>query len=559
MTSSSSKHHPAQSTFTPSLKTTLKKKQERCNGSNGNRNEVPEKGERLKVVRPPLALDRTYCIALKDDCSFALLEVGELRSAMNLYLFAASTSERCSTWVSTIHQAKESLRSLRQTESNRQLENWKLQLLENKPAAETKTDDLETEEQLLTKSRRETFVDEITEELIISREINGMLASKESEEQPPEDEATDPDVSFLPNNHKRPFVKKGSAVWQQAVREYEWIEMEVRREEVRMHAEQEQRKMHSLMTTRQQLIWNQKTQSAPNLDRFSRSAAADPNNTTGPHDVLYPDVDYPMDEESASQLPHQPTISWEGPEVPRLPGEGGISTKRDSDSQSVHQDSRRNSSSQSGDTDTSPEAWGCSKSLKSPGLHRRRPTSTHHGPFTQTPGQSFQGVERTHSDSFSDSNTNRKRNSLPSAADSHRVLKLGSLKPHQGMFCNVHDRVSPDPQTLSESELPDHNFYNRVKTQRSASIPNMIIEIGHGLPVHSSSMSTLPRTEDAPSSISRPNPNGHYSPLEGLLERAKVRDGFKKGRHVKKANLRSRHPPPSPSFSTTPSPSPSAQ
>lgn len=38
--------------------------------------------------------------------SFVLVEVGELQSAMNVYIFAASTSGRCSTWVSTIHQAK---------------------------------------------------------------------------------------------------------------------------------------------------------------------------------------------------------------------------------------------------------------------------------------------------------------------------------------------------------------------------------------------------------------------------------------------------------------------
>lgn len=29
---------------------------------------VHKKGERLKVVRPPLALDKTHCIALKDGC-----------------------------------------------------------------------------------------------------------------------------------------------------------------------------------------------------------------------------------------------------------------------------------------------------------------------------------------------------------------------------------------------------------------------------------------------------------------------------------------------------------
>lgn len=94
---------------------------------------VQKKGERLKVVRPPLALDRTFCIALKDGCelhfllvkihtcryvgdptiipsllsgSFVLVEVGELQSAMNVYIFTSSTSESCSTWVSTIHQAK---------------------------------------------------------------------------------------------------------------------------------------------------------------------------------------------------------------------------------------------------------------------------------------------------------------------------------------------------------------------------------------------------------------------------------------------------------------------
>lgn len=93
---------------------------------------IHKKGERLKVVRPPLALDRTHCIALKDGCgsqfpdtpheksqkaddqiacfsfpgSFTLIEVGELQSAMNVYIFVASTSESCFRWVTTIQQAK---------------------------------------------------------------------------------------------------------------------------------------------------------------------------------------------------------------------------------------------------------------------------------------------------------------------------------------------------------------------------------------------------------------------------------------------------------------------
>lgn len=38
--------------------------------------------------------------------SFVLIEVGELQSVMNVYIFVASTSESCSTWLTTIQQAK---------------------------------------------------------------------------------------------------------------------------------------------------------------------------------------------------------------------------------------------------------------------------------------------------------------------------------------------------------------------------------------------------------------------------------------------------------------------
>ncbi|XP_051261963.1 uncharacterized protein plekhg6 isoform X2 [Dicentrarchus labrax] len=533
---------------------------------------VQKKGERLKVVRPPLALDRTYCIAVKDSCSFVLVEVGELQCAMNVYIFAASTSESCSTWVSTIQQAKETLRSLRETENNRQLEIWKVQQLEAKPVTEVSTDDMETEEQPLieSRSRGETFVDELTEASISPQSINGMLASKEAEEQyqPPDDVVSSHAiVPFLHpeyNNNNLKVVRKGFTGRQQAAKGYEWIELGVRGQQVGIYTEEKGKTVESQMTKEQRSNWNHRVQSAPNLDSFTHSNAAPLRyNTTGPNSLLfggYPDIDYPMDEDNTSQSPYQPTISREGPELERAPGEGGLSARRDSDSQSVNQHISRNSSySQSEDNETSPEAWGFSKNLKSPGLRRRRPVSTPQGPSTQDSNKfSF-------SNSDSNYNLNIKRNSLPTgqSSDSHRVLKLGSLKQNQGMFWNIHDRVSPDPQTLSESELPDVNFYDKrpkLKTQRSASIPNIIIEGGHGLRMHSSSLYTLPKAKDTQFPISGHNPNGHPSPLEGLLEKAnervRDRDGLKRDRNLKTANLKSRYPP-SPSFSTTPSPSPS--
>ncbi|XP_056236347.1 uncharacterized protein plekhg6 [Seriola aureovittata] len=536
-----------------------------------------KKGERLKVVRPPLALDKTSCIALKDGCSFVLVEVGELQSAMNVYIFAASTSERCSTWVSTIHQAKETLTKLRKTESSRKQENWKIQL-EAKSIEEAKMEDMEMEEQPLTQSGEENFVNQLTEEPIITQSMNGMLASKEAEGhyQPADNVAID-NTGFLfsqsqPSNSNRKSVHKSFAGWQQAVKGYEWIEMGVRRDEDGNHTEEVEKIVESQMTKERKVTFNHKAQSAPNLDLFIHSTAADPlrYNTTGPHSLLLgelPDVDYPTNKDSTLQLPYQPAMSREGPEFQRLPGEKGISIRRDS--QSMNHNIRRNSSySQSGDTATSPEIWGFSKDLTSPGLRRRRPVSIHQGSSTQTSKQFFQGSGETLAGSInsdSDYSLNIKRNSLPSgqSSDSHRVLKLGSLKPNQGMFWSMNDRVSPDPQTLSEPELPDLNFHRKrpsVKTQRSASIPNIIIEGEHGLHLQRSSLYTLPQEQYTPFPISGCYPNRHPSPLEGLLERAKVRvreHGLKREQNLKRHNLRSRYPSPSPSFSTTPSPLPS--
>ncbi|XP_040900089.1 uncharacterized protein plekhg6 [Toxotes jaculatrix] len=532
---------------------------------------VQKKGERLKVVRPPLALDKTSCIALKDGCSFVLVEVGELQSAMNVYIFSASTSESCSTWVSTIHQAKETLMDLRKAESNRQLENWKIQL-ETKPIKEAKTD-METEEQTLPQSRGEHFVDE----LIIPQTINGTLAYKEAEGQyqPADDVASNntelPFWQSQPSNSHRKSVRKSFAGQQQAVKGYEWIEMGVRGDQDTDHTEEEEKVVESQMMRDRTVTFNHRAHSAPNLDIFISTASADPSryNPTGPHMLLLgglPDVDYPTDEDSTLQLPYEPTISREGPELQTLPGERGTSTRRDS--RTVNQDIERNTSnSQSGDMETSLEAWGFSKNLRSPGLRRRRPVSIHQGPSVQTSKQFSQGSGETwtasnnsSSNSNSDYSLNSKRNSVPSgqSSDSHRVLKLGSLKPNQGMFWHIQDRVSPDPQTLSEPELPDVNLSNKMpkmKTQRSASTPNIIFNGGQELRPHSSSLYTLPQEQDTPF------PNGQPSPLEGLLERAKERvrerDGLKRERNMKMTNLRSRYPTPSPSFSTTPSPPPS--
>lgn len=424
---------------------------------------------------------------------------------------------------------------------------------------------METEEQPLTQSGDETFVDEFTKEFIFPQSVNGMLASYKAEEPNPPDDATNTVIPFInsySNDIDHKLVQKSFTGRQQAISGYESIEMEVRRQQIGIYTEEE---AETLRFTERYVTLSHR-QSAPNLDHFARSTVTHPlrYNTTGPHVFLldgYPDVDYPIDEDSSSQPANQPTISRQGPELVRAPEEGGIPSRRGSDSQSVNQDTRRNSmNSLSADMVTSQEAWGFSKNLRSPRLRRRRPVSTNQGPGTRHFFQSS-GQGSSPSNSGSDDNTNIKRNSLPSgqSSNSHRVLKLGSLKPNQGMFWNREDRDSPDPQTMSESELPDLNFYNKrpkMKTQRSASNPNIIIEGDHRLRLHANSLQTIPQAKDARFNISGQNPNGHTSPLEGLLERVngRARD---RDKNLKTTNLRSRYHSPSPSFSTTPSPPPS--
>ncbi|XP_030014821.1 uncharacterized protein plekhg6 [Sphaeramia orbicularis] len=545
---------------------------------------VQKKGERLKVIRPPLALDRTYCITLKDGCSFVLVEVGELASAMNVYIFVASTSNRCSTWVSTIRQTQNTLRNLREAEKNRQMEKWKIEQLEDKPVTELKTDVEDTTQQPLTQ-QEETFVDKLSDELIIPQSVNGMLSSREAGEQIQplgDDTPNDIDLSFWPS---RPSVsqhkpgRKAFPVRQKVPISYEWIEMErVRGGQVGTQKEVEEKMVQSRSMKGQPATWNHMVQSAPNLnEHFSSSNTEDASKqSTRSHTLFldgYPDIDYPTNDRTLLN-PYQPTISREVSELQREVGKEVISRRWSSDVHSMDQDTRRHSTySQPGDMEMAHEAWGFSKNIKSPGLRRRRPVSTHQGPpqaskqLFQSPGHSRSASNNSSSNSDSDCNLPTNRNSVSSgqSSDSLRVLKLGSLRPNQGMFWTMNDdRVSPDPHTLSEPEQSNVNFYNKrpkVKTQRSASIPNIIIPERQGLYTPSVSLSTLPRANNKPFPVTGRNPNGHSLPLEGLLERAKERvkdqDGLRRDGNIKNNSLRSRYPPPSPLFSTTPSPSPS--
>lgn len=402
-------------------------------------------------------------------------------------------------------------------ESARILTNSKLQPFGTKATAAG----IYADDQLLL-SGREMFVDELTEGSIVPPPLNEKLVSKEPKNQPVEVSSHKTLVSLFtpqPSDGGGDLLEKAKAGLQPQVKGYEWIEMGVRRQVVGARAEEAEKKTESATTKETEGIFRDNSLQSPPADNF-RSFAASPLRHV--HLVgEYPAVDYPMNEDSRSKSATS--------ELPNTPG-GGLSAKRDSEHQLENQDAWRDPR-QPGDEES--DTWNVSHNLNTPGFPRRRFNGTSHSPANPTPGHY---PYASFSNSHSDYNQNKKRNSIPSELG----LELRHSPAQQGTW-KTRERIPPDPQTRSEPELPTLTFNNdkrlQVKTQRSASIPSISI-----------------RPELHPRSIGvhvvhqcRQN-----SPLEGLLERAKERvnerHGIKSHRNLNLADLRTRYPPPSPSF-----------
>lgn len=446
---------------------------------------------------------------------------------------------------------QETLSNQRQAEKNRQLETWKIQLLEARLDTDVEADHMETEQ--LAQSDEETFTDEPSDERL---SVNGMSETKEAEEQhrSPDDNNISPFLVSRDISNKRMNAKLAGN--QAAVTRHEWIEMGVRGDQAGNPIEEEEQIVESQIIDEPMVTFDRR---GSNLNNSVPTTPADSlrHNTAGPNVLLIgglPDVDYPTNEESTSQLSYPQTVSWGGPDLQRPPEKGGMSIRRNSESQSVDQNS---CDSDSDGVETVTQTWG-SKQLRSPGLQRKRPLGILQAPlaqkFKQEAGETFAASNENNSSNCGpDNNLNNKRNSIPSgqSTDSHRVLKLGSLKPNQGMFWNINDR-EPD-QDL-------HSKRTKLNTPGSISIANISSKGGNARPLPYSNPTTLPKEQDTSVPMSEHNLNGHHSPLEGILERAKgrqrERDVLKSDKDLKMASERSKYPP-SPSFSTAPSPSPS--
>uniref|UniRef100_A0A4W5Q454 Pleckstrin homology domain containing, family G (with RhoGef domain) member 6 n=1 Tax=Hucho hucho TaxID=62062 RepID=A0A4W5Q454_9TELE len=562
---------------------------------------VQKKAERLKVVRPPLALDRTRCDTLKDGCSFVMVEVSVLGCAANVYTFSTSSPESCSTWVFTIHEAQETLQGLRETEASRQLQTKQRDLQEQAtPPTEPKMTIEESVDQPPDQSDAEvTFSLEAkpVEELPI-QSVNGTLVSIATEVEQQTQEPVDYKDAMLPGQpsklsdiHNQSFaggvMKKG--------RGGGMVMDEVMMSEARVREvgdiNQWEEGIESRGIKERRVTWTHSRQSN-SLPRVATETFQPQPKPNGPHNLLlggYPDIDYPRHQSSTfplspcreNNLKVSSTISQM--ESQGFLSQGGrvTSTRRNSAPQSVEQQAMRNLRlTQSEEEEALAESWRFSRKLNSPRLRRRRPINTEQttAPQMSQSGSDSSGMAQsaphTNSSSNSDSDCNQKlrgpyqhnSGSSGQSSDSHLVLKLGSLKMNGGVFWDMpaEREFSPEPHPFSDPELPKdipkekENTPKRpkLKTQRSASIPDIILQGGYSSLLTSAKPSNAQIAHSPPPGL---DPYLHPSPLESILNRAKERrkDGRRREEKGNSPTFRTWALSPSPSFSTTPSQSPS--
>ncbi|XP_015226352.1 PREDICTED: pleckstrin homology domain-containing family G member 6 [Cyprinodon variegatus] len=536
---------------------------------------VQKKAERLKVVRPPLALDRTHCDSLKDGYSFVLVEVGELQCMMNVFILVTSTPECCSKWVKNIQSAKEELLSLRKKEDNR-LDNVRLHQLESKPAQDIKNDDMEIEEQPLKPLKQRSLMEELNDK-INKQSFNG---SEEANQNHPSDQLS-PNNSGLPpmypkqGSNTQNSVRKNIPTRQPAFKQ-EWIEMGTRKGLARKPLEEDGKIVETRLTNNQSTMWKHRgdlvSKSVNHFTPIETAGQGRYNPPRQPRRLIdeLPDVDYPTDDETTLQVPHEPIIMSRQQFV-RPPVETQILKRSNSDMQLTTQDTRKNSvSSHIGDAETPPDTAGFPQNLKSPGLRKRRPGSTNQGPptptskqFLQEPTQSL-AAPSSYLNSDTENSLNPKRNSLPARfnLDPQRGVSPIPQRSTKSKTPNPPLKYSSDIEAFSESELPEMKFQNikpKFKDFRSSSSPNMLSREGQGPRRPSDSLYTSTKEEERPSSGY--NPNEHTSRVEGVLERAKERakdkGGIKKDKQANATSPKSRYLRPSSPFYNAPSPTPS--
>ncbi|XP_056331262.1 pleckstrin homology domain-containing family G member 6 isoform X2 [Danio aesculapii] len=434
-----------------------------------------KKSDKLKVVRPPLPVERIHCIEVKDGYSFVLVEVGDLGCPVSVNFLSTPSPDSCASWVSALRETQEALQTLKINEKNEILKNTPTIPDKNADFQSASYSDIDPEEmvqQIYPTSQSDSDSDPAdSERSTISKSDPQTLMDVEQSE-----------VQQMPDYRSSPFTEPND----QSQSDYE--EVVGRIDSAGLNAEQARSRNNSKQwedeeatlkkIQERRVTWTQKQQTASNSNGVTQQELPKRNNLNGPAGHVN-DTIQPLITTSAH------ISSLETGEPMHLDPNG--------DSQG----SGRNSlcSQQEDDEDSLTESKRFSRKLKSPRIQRRRPNNAMH-------------------DSIA--NSNRSQKNKPQ--DSHRVLKLGSLKNNPSTLWYVPEKRSPTQEMHSEPEQTPEGKRKlkliKLKTQRSASIPEISIP----------QSSILPSQVASSSLLTAPNPQPPTSPLQSVLQRAKERE-----------------------------------
>ncbi|KAA0703018.1 Pleckstrin -like proteiny domain-containing family G member 6 [Triplophysa tibetana] len=431
-----------------------------------------KKSDKLKVVRPPLALERIHCIELRDGYSFVLVEVGDLGCAVSVYCLSTHSTDSCLTWVSALREAQTTLDTLRKNEANKTQKNTEDTELsgsftQNKLINKVKEED--------SNSQSESDGDFPSLKRIDSISLNGTQTINNVEQSNGQ--------QLMENKSSTPIGQQNGRT--QSAHEGWFME----------------KKESGLIKS---------DEGEPLLRNFSERRATwkhVPQASLNPKDSTNQDLTY----KTQHGKPVEPDL-YDG---------------------SQDQLVRNETLSSNSGKDFLSESGNFIRKLGSPRLRRQRPNN----PQPSVPLDSGKEPEPN---TTPDTSLKRAATSSIKPQETHRVLKLGSLKNNNGEFwCDTEKMSSPDPQTIwGPVKRPDVDLETKpkLKTQRSVSITEISFS-------YASSVSTQKKAQDSQVSS---------SPLLDLLQRAKQREQeHRLGKEGKTRNFSLPSIPPS-------SPSPSA-
>uniref|UniRef100_A0A671N1U6 Pleckstrin homology domain containing, family G (with RhoGef domain) member 6 n=2 Tax=Sinocyclocheilus anshuiensis TaxID=1608454 RepID=A0A671N1U6_9TELE len=492
---------------------------------------MQKKSDKLKVVRPPLPLERIYCIELKDGYSFVLVEVGDLGCAVSVNFLSTPSPDSCASWVSALRETQVALETLRENEANKTLkttsatefgesdrppiqDELSVKVTED-PDGQSLSDRSDSDIEAAELVRPFPFPRRKSEtELLMDVEQSKVQQLAEDRNSPLIGQRNDPSQSA----HEEVAAKTDSAG--------------LKTEEGRNRNYSQQLKEEEISERR--VTWERGRRSSAN--DITQQDLPVRNQSNGSYS-LFPGGDVEKNATSSQSLPstsasNKPLITASTCGEIAETGEP-MHQDSDDDSQEIRRDSLY---SQSGDDEgflTESERF--SRELKSPLIRRRRANNLQPSVPSHSSRTDVNGLELP-------SNGNQRRASNPCVKpqDSHRVLKLGFLKNNHGTLWNV---------GMEPEQTRDGNFQMKplkLKTQRSASIPE----------IRSSQSPLMPSHRCSPSPPPGLDPQLHPSPLQSLLQRVKEREkerGLKK-REGKIVERTFSHQD-SPTISASPSPS----